>query len=333
MHPLGKLSKKERKKLQDELVSKVEIEIQLNLEYMLLLVTATIIATLGILNNNSVVVIGAMIISPLFWPILGIVLAIITSKKRLIRKAFFSFIASFVITIFISAIVTFVFPIKTLTNEILIRTNPTLIDIIIALATSVIGVAAMYYPGISSSSTGVALSISLIPPLCVVGIGSALGNLEVFSNSLILFAGNVGAIIFAGVLTLFLLKFRPHKKEEVKTFRLGLFMSGVFLFFLSIPLGFYLYDTVQETNLKTDITNTLTTEIHQISSDIEIDDIRIQLPTNLEHEEIKITATVHVPGEINISSNRQNRIIQAIQTQTNNNVDLQINIIETLVIK
>src|SRR5690606_21179451 len=126
------------------------------------------------------------------------------------------------------------------TPEILSRVNPNLLDLFIALASSVIGIFAVYYPRISSSAAGVAISSALLPPLCVSGIGLANRSIDLFKGSFLLFSSNLAAIVFAGALTLYLLGFKPRREQDQKRFSFGLLISSIFIIALSIPLAIYL---------------------------------------------------------------------------------------------
>lgn len=138
-----------KKYLQEELLDNVSEEITLSKRYLWLIISSAIIAALGLIINSSAVVIGAMLISPLFWPILGLSLSIITSRKKLARRSSLNLIVSIALVIGISFLAGSLSPFPQINNEISSRTAPTLLDLCIALASSFIGVLAFYHPKIS----------------------------------------------------------------------------------------------------------------------------------------------------------------------------------------
>jgi uncharacterized hydrophobic protein (TIGR00271 family) len=129
-----------KSKAQDDFIDNIEKEFTIRASYILLLVFSAVIATLGLLTNSASVIIGSMLISPLFWPVLGISLSIVFSDKRLIRKAIYSFGVSILSVLIVSFLLTRLVPISDPSAEIMVRKNPTLMDLFIALAVSVIGV-------------------------------------------------------------------------------------------------------------------------------------------------------------------------------------------------
>ena len=152
-------------------------------------------------------------IAPIFWPILGISLSFVTGKKKLAIKSIVSLTVSIVSVVAISWLLTELSPTAGMTDEINLRIRPSLFDLLIALVSSVIGVAAAYFPRISATAIGVAISLSLLPPLAVAGISLALGSTNMFVGSLMLFAANAVAIIFVGIISFYLLKFGPNNQQ------------------------------------------------------------------------------------------------------------------------
>jgi uncharacterized hydrophobic protein (TIGR00271 family) len=333
-HDINELRKNEQSKLENNLITVVNSQLELGVSYLLLLISSSIIATLGLIIDSTAVVIGAMIISPLFWAVLGITIGLITTKQHLIQKATKIFLLSVLIVLCVGAVITFLTPITSLTTEIKARANPTFIDLLIALSTSFIGVAAIYYPGISSSKTGVAISISMLPPLCVSAIGLAMGSIDIFIRSFILFLANVAAIIFAGIITLYILKVRPRLKDEKKRLKLGFLMSCVFIIVLSLPLIYYLNQAISESKITTVIETDLapmilsdsgTTYSHQ---HVRIKSININEPTFLTKENYKVHVFIEIPRDLAVTKNLPNFLEEKIQQKTNKPIDVTINLVQ-----
>lgn len=312
------------------LFDSVYSQTQLSKQYLLQLIFSTIITTLGLLTNNTVVVIGAMIISPLFWPVMGIALGVITSRKHILQNSFISLFFSVFIVVFFSALITLMVPISELSQEITSRMNPNIIDLFIALATSIIGVLALYYPTISSTATGVALSISLLPPLSLVGVGIARLSLKIVGKSLLLFGTNMGAIIFVGVIVLYILKIGPRKVEEEIRFKYGVLISGLIMLMLSIPLSIYLKESIYQNKMRTGVELLLTQEIQQTSNNARIERVNIDFLSLRGKKPVDIEAIVYLPEGVYMTQFERENLVDKISNLTGSDVNLNFNIVSTL---
>jgi len=303
---------------------------QLSKHYVVQLIFSTIITTLGLITNNTVVVIGAMLISPLFWPVMGIALGIITTRKNILRNASISFAASIVLVLFFSTTITLLVPVNELSQEIMARVNPTIIDLFIALAASIIGVFALYYPTISATAAGVAVSISLLPPLCVVGIGVAELSGTIVGKSLLLFGTNIGAIVFVGVIALYLLNIRPRKVQEEVRFKYGILISGMLMILLSIPLTIYLKESINQNIITREVNRIIDQKVKEVSTEARVEKVNIDILSIGEGTPMLIDAVVYLPEGVYITQSQKQELLNQISTITNANVSLKINIVSTL---
>lgn len=315
-----------RKYLFDSVFSQTQISTQ----YLLQLIFSTIITVLGLLTGNSVVVIGAMLISPLFWPVMGIALGIISSRQNILKNSTISFVISTAIVIFVSFLITFLVPISDLSSEITSRLNPNIIDLFIALSTSIIGVLALYYPTISATATGVAISISLLPALSIVGIGLSRGLTDVLVKSSLLYITNVGAIIFMGVLTLYFLNIRPRKEEEEKRFKFGILFSGILMVLLSLPLTIFLQDSIRQSALTSNVRRVLTDEILEISPEAEIASVDIDVFSIRGTSPLNVEAVIYLPENNFVTKKKRDQIIKSMSEVANSEVNLRLNVLSKL---
>jgi uncharacterized membrane protein len=128
----------------------------------------------------------------------------------------------------------------------LARTQPTLIDLFVALASGMAGAYAIARKEVGEALPGVAIAAALLPPLASVGIGLALGEASIAGGALLLFTTNLVAIIFASSIVFLLLGVRPPRVEERELrLRQGLVISVMTLGLVSLPLGFFLWRTVE----------------------------------------------------------------------------------------
>jgi uncharacterized hydrophobic protein (TIGR00271 family) len=190
-----------------------------NIDFYLLVVLSTSIATFGLITNSTAVVIGAMLVAPLMSPILGISLASVAGEERVFERALIALIWGIILAIALSAGIgwtSHALPLgalDSLPSEVLSRTRPSPFDLGIALAGGAAAAYALAQPQLSAALPGVAIATALVPPLCTVGIGLALGRYDVALGALLLFTTNLVAISFAGIVVFAALGFRPRLRD------------------------------------------------------------------------------------------------------------------------
>jgi uncharacterized membrane protein len=152
------------------------------------------------------------------------------------------------LTIVLATFIGLLSPLKTVTGEIFARTRPTLLDLMVALASGAAGAYALARKEVSAALPGVAIAAALMPPLATVGLGLALGDPRVAGGALLLFATNVAAISLAGAVIFILLGLRPQvlEPEHRRQLRQRLFASLLLLLAIAIPLGIILSRIVQD---------------------------------------------------------------------------------------
>lgn len=170
----------------------------------LLLVLSAIIASGGIVADSTATVIGAMIVAPLGIPIMGVALATVVGSARRLSMAVLGVLVGAAAAALIGAIMSVFIPNGTdlLTNsQVAGRITPSVVDMVVALAVGLVAAVGMMRKDLSDVLPGVAIAISLVPPMCVVGITAAEGYWGASLGALILFATNVIAMVTAGIAT------------------------------------------------------------------------------------------------------------------------------------
>ncbi|MDH4199699.1 MAG: TIGR00341 family protein [Spirochaetia bacterium] len=216
---------------------------RLSSEYFILLVGSTLIASFGLLQNSTAVIIGAMIIAPLMTPILGFALGSLWGDRKLMAQSAMTLIVGISGAVFISAIIGLVMPGIEMNDQIVARTNPTLYDIIIALASGFVGSYAFVNPKISSSVSGVAIAVALVPPLAVTGICIGIFQWQSAIGSFLLFASNLVGISLAASFVFWKMKVRPYTEdagEAASRAKRKILLSVVVLALIAIPLVFFM---------------------------------------------------------------------------------------------
>jgi uncharacterized hydrophobic protein (TIGR00271 family) len=179
--------------------------------FWILLSLAAVIASAGVVADSTATVIGAMIVAPLMTPILGTALALVLSDRKRMIINFGLVIGGAALVILIGFLIALLHPgvlVADTNSQIAARVSPRLIDLLAALATGVVGAFALVRPDVSDTLPGVAIAISLVPPLAVVGITLEAGATDQALGALLLFGTNVTAIIATGVFVLLLYRVR-----------------------------------------------------------------------------------------------------------------------------
>jgi uncharacterized hydrophobic protein (TIGR00271 family) len=181
----------------DAVVRAIHDNARLDAAFITMNSLATIVACYGLLQDSAAVVIGAMIIAMLLGPISGIALALVNGDTSLLRRAFLTELSGVAVVIAISFVIGVVHRDIPLTAQILARTSPNILDLMIALAGGAAGAYASVSPRISVGLVGVAIATALVPPLAVCGICLARGETGLALGGFLLFVTNFVAIQFA----------------------------------------------------------------------------------------------------------------------------------------
>src|SRR5512133_194364 len=186
-----------------ELIAEIKPTASPGFDFFLLVILSCSIATLGLITNSSAVIIGAMLLAPLMSPIIGMGLASIIGDDQLIKASTSALFRGALLAILLSFLMTLVnrflpfVSLQELPAEIMARTRPTPIDLIIALAGGMAAAYAMTRPNLSAALPGVAIATALMPPLCTIGFGIAMNRWDVAGGASLLFITNAVTITFA----------------------------------------------------------------------------------------------------------------------------------------
>ena len=173
--------------------------------FWVLLVLAAIIAGAGVIADSTATVIGAMIVAPLMTPILGTALALVLADSRRVVTSALLVVAGAAVVVAIGYLLGLLIPgpiVAETNSQVAGRISPKLIDLVSALATGAVGAFALVRSDVSDTLPGVAIAISLVPPLAVVGLTLESGAPDQAAGALLLFATNVTAIIATGTAVL-----------------------------------------------------------------------------------------------------------------------------------
>jgi uncharacterized hydrophobic protein (TIGR00271 family) len=173
--------------------------------FWMLLVLSSIIASAGVVADSTAAVIGAMIVAPLLGPIQGTMLATVLGDRANLMRSMLLVVAGAGVAIAIGFVIGLVVAgdvVAATNSQVAGRVSPRLIDLLAALGTGVVGSVALVRRDISDTLPGVAIAISLVPPLTVVGLTLESGAFGEAAGAMLLFVTNVVAIIATGIVVM-----------------------------------------------------------------------------------------------------------------------------------
>lgn len=203
----------------------------LSLQFLTMLVAASLISSLGLMSDSGVTIVGAMLIAPLMKPIMSISYGIAIGDAQLKVRSLLTLGLGILLTILISYITEINLELGNITTQIESRIRPNLFDLGVAIAAGIAAALAMTRKSVADSLPGVAIAVAIVPPLCVSGISLAMGEMHAFYGSFILFAVNLFAIIISAVIVFLL-----NGYGAIKNTFIVIPVLFIILFGLSVPL-------------------------------------------------------------------------------------------------
>lgn len=296
-------------------LERVHTESGFDARYAFLIVISVGMSILGLLLPSSAVLIGAMLISPLMMPIMGLGFGLATFDLPEIRRAAKALALGSLIAIVLSAAFVSVSPLQSITSEIAVRTKPNLFDLLVALLSSVMGVYALVR-GQGGAVVGVAIAIALMPPLAVVGFGIATWNGTVFWGSLLLFLTNLVTMALTAALLARLYGFGSHLSPAHTRLQGAIIVIG--LVTLAIPLGLSLKQIAWETLAQRQIRD-------EVLSPFGREARMSQLDIDFESEPVVIRAVVLTPTPL---ADADRKIAARLERSLSHKVDVRVDQID-----
>jgi uncharacterized hydrophobic protein (TIGR00271 family) len=220
--------------------------------FFVLLLLAAVIATFGLISDSTASVIGAMIVAPLMGPIMATAAAVVMGSAQRALRSLALVVVGVICVIGLSMALTWVVPDVAISftenSQLSSRIAPGLLALLTALASGAAGAFITAREEIADSIGGVAIAISLVPPLCVVGIALRMGEFGPASGAMMLFITNFLAILLAGGLTFLLggLGRVAISDESVRTRRNAFIVVIVATLLIAIPLSITTYNVVND---------------------------------------------------------------------------------------
>jgi uncharacterized hydrophobic protein (TIGR00271 family) len=185
-----------------------------NIDFYVLISLSSLIAALGLIANSAAVVIGAMLVAPLMSPIVAVGLAMVLGDVRFLRLAIGAVLRGTLLAVGLGAVVGLMQIGNELTPELLARTQPSMIDLLIALFSGMAAAYALSKSNAAAALPGVAIAAALVPPLSTAGVSFTAGYYIESLGAMLLFITNFIAITVAAAFVFLVLGFRPTREQK-----------------------------------------------------------------------------------------------------------------------
>lgn len=278
---------------------------QTSSNYLVLMALSTLIATFGLFADSAPVVIGAMILAPLMGPIVSLAMGALRQDGILVKSSLITLFWGILIGLFFAVFITWITPLKTTNSEILSRIRPNLLDLGIAVVSGIAADYAHAKEEIAKTLAGVAISVALVPPLAVAGIGLGWGEWNVFGGAALLLATNLAGIVMAAALTFLVLGFSPFRVAKK-----GLLISLIFFILVTAPLVFTFRNMVLENRMIQDLSGKRI--LHGLLRDVKV----------ISLNPLRISATILSEKELKAIDYKEIR--QEIETVLGRSADLEL---------
>lgn len=288
---------------------------------LLILIFAIFIASLGLNVNSTAVIIGAMLISPLMGPIIGMGLAVGINDLELLKRSAKNYGVATLISVLTATVYFLISPLSEVQSELLARTSPTLYDVLIAFCGGAAGIIALCTGGKGNIIPGVAIATALMPPLCTAGFGLATGHWLYFLGAFYLFFINTVFIALATYSGVRLFHFKQiesllsEKGQKTRRIMMALVVATM------IPAVYMTVHIVRQSMFDNNVNRFIKAELTQrgtqiISNNVDKDSLRLRIVA--VGKEITEAKQKEAQGRMEFYGlgNYQLRIIQGTQSDS-----------------
>lgn len=295
----GLLQDDERRDVIDQLFPKGMPRRQFFTRFVSLMMLSTAIAVFGILGDSTAVVIGAMLVAPLMFPVLGAAAAIVMGWPRRIVNRALLVAAGSLLAVVLAAAISFAIPGMTspLPAELMARTSPNLLDLGIALAAGAAGAYGQVRRHASDVLTGVAVAVALVPPLAVVGITLQLTEWQLALGATLLFLANVVGIVIAASATFLAAGFVPGRnplKGHTQILR-GVSWAAIATIIVVLPLQFGRGAVLPVVDPTEEVTVVVEEYVSDRGSTTEVVDVEVEVGDRFTTVDVVVASALETP--------------------------------------
>jgi uncharacterized hydrophobic protein (TIGR00271 family) len=265
-----------------------------------LMLLSTAIAVFGILADSTAVVIGAMLVAPLMFPVLGGAAAVVMGwPRRIVSRALLVAVGS-VLSVMLAAVISFIVPGHTdpLPAELMARTSPNLLDLGIALAAGAAGAYGQVRRHAADALTGVAVAVALVPPLAVVGITLQLTEWQLALGALLLFLANVVGIVIAASATFLAAGFVPGRnplKGHPQIIR-GISWAAIAAIIVVLPMQFGRGNVLPLSDPTDEVTVFVEEYVAEQGATSEVVNVEVEVDDGVTEVDVVVASSVTAPS-------------------------------------
>jgi uncharacterized hydrophobic protein (TIGR00271 family) len=267
--------------------------------FVSLMALSTAIAAFGILGDSTAVVIGAMLVAPLMFPVLGGSAAIVMGWPRRIVSRTLLVAAGSLLAVLLAAAISFIVPgrVTPLPAELMARTSPNLLDLGIALAAGAAGAYGQVRRHAADALTGVAVAVALVPPLVVVGITLQLAEWQLALGSALLFLANVVGIVIAASATFLAAGFVPGRnplRGHTQILR-GVSWAAIAAIIVVLPMQFGRGAVLPVSDPTDEVAAVVEEYVSGEGSAAEVVDVEVQIDDGITKVDVVVASSVAPP--------------------------------------
>ena len=268
---------------------------EFSVDYLIFILLSAVVATLGLYTNSVAVIIGAMVLAPLMNPVLGISMGVVRGDLTMVGLGLRTLGWGLLLGLLVAMAISWSMPETETTAQILLRIRPTLFDLVVGMAAGAGGALGQTRKSVAGVLPGAAIAVSLMPPLCVTGIGLQQGLWPVFYGSLLLWVANLAAVNLSAILVFWALGFGDKSSgETIHEFRRHFAISLAIVGLLTLPLLHILRDTIKESRYRKLIQQIVSQSLQ--SQDYQADIDGLEWGPDLQREGwLRVVATVRAP--------------------------------------
>lgn len=270
------------------LVERLQSNSNWDFDFFALMVLATTIAAIGLVQNSAAVVIGAMLVAPLMTPLLGLGLALVQGNAMLAKISVRSVSFGICVALLVGVLVGLVIPgFDQATPEMLARGGPSLLDLFVAFASGLAAAYASSRPGLLAALPGVAIAAALVPPIATSGLALSQGNWDLALHALLLFVVNMFTIVLASIISLWMVGFRSFQRTPE-----WIIYSGVTVMVGVLALGIFLSLSPEKHALTKDLPPDLVESVQShLGKEFHVEGIEVV------YEDFDIQLNLHISGD------------------------------------
>ena len=286
----------------------------ITIDYVTLLGVSAILATLGLIQDSVAVIIGAMLVAPLLGPLSAMSIGLVTARTSLLRRGAITLGLGTLAAMVLSFLVGWVLPLAEPTPQMLLRGQPSLLDVGVAVASGLVGAFATARKDIPAALAGVAIAAALVPPLSTVGLGVAFGDASLAGGALLLFLVNIASVVATGAAAFWWFGLRPVEQDHATTRQLTSAVVAAGLFFAVVTATVGLIEAQRtERTARDDIEQELT-----ISEDVELVDVEVEPLAD------RTVVTVIVRSERDLTDDELRDAERQLSNNLGTDVDLRV---------